>query len=120
MSTKLLTIEGNLGANPIVKVIASGKTVCNFSVAMDEEWIDANNTKQKRVEWHNVECWDKFALDCEKNLMKGSKVAVTGTQKISCWKDKEGKERFSKLIKAQKIDFLSSSATNDNNPSVSH
>lgn len=115
MSTKLLTIEGNLGANPTLKVIASGKTVCNFSVAMEEEWTDATNVKQKRVEWHNVECWDKFALDCEKNLKKGSKVTVTGTLKISNWKDKEGKERFSKLIKAQKIDFQSSSATNNNN-----
>lgn len=105
MSTKLFTIEGNLGADPVMKTIPVGKKVCNFSIAVNEEWIDANNDKQKKVVWHNIECWDKNAQDCEKNLKKGSKVSVTGPLKISNWQDKEGKERFSKLIIAREINF---------------
>ena len=30
MSTELLTLEGNLGANPVIKETPSGKKVCNF------------------------------------------------------------------------------------------
>lgn len=105
MSTKLLTIEGRLGANPIMKIIAEGKKVCNFSIATNEEWIDDNNTKQTRTEWHAIECWDTSAESCDKNLTKGSKVTVTGSVKLSNWKDKEGKERFSKTIVAKEINF---------------
>jgi single-strand DNA-binding protein len=109
MSTKLFTIEGNLGADPVMKVIPVGKKVCNFSIAVNEEWLDINNEKQKRVTWHIVECWDKQAMDCEKNLKKGSRVSVTGPLKISNWQDKEGKERYTKLIIAREIDFKHSS-----------
>lgn len=107
MSTKLFTIEGRLGADPVMKVIPVGKKVCNFSVAVNEDWIDENNTKQKRVTWHNVECWDKHAESSMESLTKGSRVSVTGPLKISNWQDKEGKEKFSKLIIAREINFPS-------------
>ena len=107
MSTKLLSIEGNLGANPVVKLLATGKKVCNFSVAINKEWLDENNNKQKKTDWHNVECWDRDAEFCEKNLSKGVKVFITGTIKLSNWTDKEGVEKFSKTIQAKKIELLS-------------
>jgi single-strand DNA-binding protein len=105
MSTKLFTIEGRLGADPVLKVIPVGKSVCNFSIAVNEDWVDAENNKQKKVTWHNVECWDKNAILCNKNLKKGSKVSVTGPLKINNWQDKEGKERFTKFIMAREVDF---------------
>ena len=71
MSTKLLSLEGNLGVNPVVKLLATGKKVCNFSIATNKEWMDENNNKQKKTDWHNVECWDKDAEYCEQNLSKG-------------------------------------------------
>jgi single-strand DNA-binding protein len=107
MSAKLLTVEGNLGASLIVKILPSGKKVCSFSIAENLEWMDATNTKQKKTEWHSVECWDKDAEYSEKHLTKGSKVSVTGTVKLSNWKDKEGNEKFAKTIQAKKIDFIS-------------
>jgi len=112
MSTKLFTIEGRLGADPVMKVIPVGKKVCNFSVAVNEDWIDENNTKQKRVTWHNIECWDKHAENCIDRLTKGSKVSVTGPLKISNWQDKDGKEKFSKLIIAREVSFPNSTEAN--------
>ncbi|MBC7540146.1 MAG: single-stranded DNA-binding protein [Bacteriovorax sp.] len=108
MSTKVFTIEGRLGADPVLKVIPVGKSVCNFSIAVNEDWIDAENIKQKKVTWHNVECWDKNAISCNENLKKGSKVSVTGPLKIDNWQDKEGKERFTKFIMAREIKFQTS------------
>lgn len=115
MSTKLFTIVGRLGADPVAKVIPVGKKVCNFSVAVNEDWVDENNTKQKRVSWHNIECWDKHAESCMEKLTKGSKVSITGPLKISNWQDKEGKEKFSKHIIAREVSFPSiDSAITDN------
>jgi single-strand DNA-binding protein len=105
MSTKTLTIEGNLGADPVIKTIPAGKKVCNFSIAVNEEILDEKNAKQKKVEWHNIECWDKHAEVCSERLTKGSKVTITGTLKINNWKDKEGKEKFSKVIVAREINI---------------
>jgi len=112
MSTKLLTIEGNLGKDPITKVTSAGKTVCNFSIAVNKEFTDDKGVKQKKVDWHNIECWDKTAEDCGANLTKGSKVSVTGTLKISNWTDKEGQERFSKNIIAREVDIISIKTAN--------
>lgn len=119
MSTKLFTIEGRLGADPVLKVVPVGKSVCNFSIAVNEEFIDAENNTQKKVTWHNVECWEKNAIDCSKNLKKGSLVSVTGPLKINSWQDKDGKDKFSKLIIARKIDFHNNSELNSDN-SASH
>ena len=118
MSTKLFTIEGNLGADPVIKTIPVGKKVCNFSIASNDEWIDEGGNKQKKVTWHNVECWDKNAIACEKNLTKGSKVTITGPLKINNWTDKEGNERFSKIIIAREVSFASKDSANNENSAL--
>jgi single-strand DNA-binding protein len=117
MSTELLTLEGNLGANPVMKETPSGKKVCNFSIATNEDWYDASNTKQKKTEWHTIECWNQEAIDCEQRLSKGSRVSITGTLKLSTWKDKEGNEKTSKVIQAKKIDLINFN-TNESNSDI--
>ena len=113
MSTKTLTIEGNLGKDPVIKVTNAGKKVCNFSIAENKEFTDENGNKQKKAVWHAIECWDKNAEECESHLSKGSKVSVTGIVKLSNWTDKEGQERFSKTIVANEINIISKKSSNN-------
>ena len=42
MSTSVnkVTLLGNLGQEPELKTLTAGATICNLSVATNEQWID--------------------------------------------------------------------------------
>ena len=46
---------GNLGKDPEVRYMPSGKAVANVTIATNESWKDkTTGEKQERTEWHNV------------------------------------------------------------------
>jgi excisionase family DNA binding protein len=53
MSTSVnkVTLLGNLGQEPELKTLTAGATICNLSVATNEQWIDEKKGVQERVEW---------------------------------------------------------------------
>lgn len=65
-----LTLVGQLGRDPVLKYLDSGKAVCNFSIAVDE--FGGKTT------WFNVTTWDKTAENCNQFLSKGRLVLVKG------------------------------------------
>ena len=98
---------GNLGADPEHKVIGSGTSVCDLRVAttrrfkQGEEWTD-------ETEWHRVTVWGKQADSCNQYLHKGSKVHIAGRIKTEKWEDKDGNQRYTTKIIAQRVIFLDS------------
>ena len=61
MSVNKAIIVGRLGQDPELKHTASGTSVCTFSVATDENWMDKQGQKQARTEWHRIVVWSKQA-----------------------------------------------------------
>ena len=45
---------GNLGNNPEVITLESGKKLAKFSLATNEVYKDSNGEKQTNTEWHNI------------------------------------------------------------------
>lgn len=103
---------GNLGKDPEVKELASGK-VCNFSVATTRKWKDKNEQKQEETEWHNVSAFGALAGICERFLKKGSKVYIEGRIHTRKWEDKEGKTQYATGIIAENLTMLDSRPTNE-------
>lgn len=106
-----ITIVGNLGRDPEMKVTQAGKTVTTFSVAVTE-W-------DKSTTWFRVNVWGKQAETADQYLSKGSKVLVEGTLKSvdgapPTFTDKQGLTRASFEISATNVRFLSTKAENDN------
>jgi single-strand DNA-binding protein len=100
---------GNLGKNPETKVLESGKSVCNFSVATSETWKDKNTgEKKEKSEWHNIVVFDKLADVCANYLKKGSKVYIEGKIQTRKWTDKNGVDRYTTEIVASEMKMLSS------------
>ena len=52
---------GNLGQDPELKMIAGGQAVLNLRLATTETYLDKNNTRQERTDWHTVTVWGKRA-----------------------------------------------------------
>lgn len=114
---------GNLGQDPDVRYLPSGKVVCEMRIATNESWKDSNGVKQERTEWHSIVVWGKRAEACGKYLSKGRQVYVEGTLRTRSWEDKDGNRRYKTEIvvgNGGSVDFLSKgSGRRDDAPQAS-
>lgn len=97
---------GNLGVDPEVRFTPSGQAVANFRIATNESWVDKNQQKQERTEWHRIVVWGKLGELCGEYLKKGRQAYVEGRLQTREWTDKEGKKNYTTEIVAQTVQFL--------------
>lgn len=99
MNRVLLT--GRLTRDPELRVLASGKSVCQFSVATSEY---ANG--HERQEFHAIVAWDKLAEVCARYLTKSQQVAVEGRLQTRSWDDDRGLRHWKTEIVATGVEIL--------------
>ena len=85
---------GNLGNDPEVITLDSGKKLAKFSIATNENYKNAQGEKVTETQWHNVVVWNKTAEIVEKYLSKGNDVAVEGKLTTRSYEDKEGVKKY--------------------------
>jgi single-strand DNA-binding protein len=85
---------GNLGMNPEIKTLESGKKLAKFSIATNESYKNAKGEKIEDTQWHNLIAWGKTADIVEKYLQKGNEVAIEGKLSNSSYDDKDGNKRY--------------------------
>ncbi len=106
------TIIGRLGRDPELKYTATGQPICNFSVATDESYTGQDGNKVERTEWHRIVVYGKPAEASGKHLAKGSLVYVEGSLTTRKWQDKQGEDRYTTEIKANRVQFLDKKGDN--------
>lgn len=99
-------ILGNLGRDPELRHTQAGKAVATLRVATNEVWTDQSGERQERTEWHSVVVWGKAAENCNQYLKKGRSVFVEGRIQTRKWQDKEGHDRYSTEIVADRVQFV--------------
>ena len=85
---------GNLGNDPEVKHLDSGKTLAKFAVATNDRHYNQDGEKVEDVQWHNLVAWGKTAELAEKYLKKGSEIAVEGKLTNRSYENKEGQKKY--------------------------
>ena len=85
---------GNLGNNPEVITLESGKKLAKFSIATNDNYRNANGEKITDTQWHNVIAWNKTAEIVEKYLTKGNEIAVEGKLTSRSYENKEGVKKY--------------------------
>jgi single-strand DNA-binding protein len=93
---------GNLGADPELKMTQSGQAVLKLRLATTETYLDKNQTRQERTEWHSVTLWGKRGEALAKFLQKGERIFVEGSLRTSSY-EKNGEKRYSTEINATNI-----------------
>jgi single-strand DNA-binding protein len=93
---------GNLGADPELRVTPGGQPVLKLRLATTESYLDKNNTRQERTEWHQVTVWGKRGEALSKFLTKGSSIFVEGRIQTSSY-EKDGEKRYRTEIIANNI-----------------
>ena len=97
---------GNLGNNPEVKTLESGKKMARFSVATSESYRNANGEKITDTQWHTLIAWGKVAELAEKFLQKGSEVAIEGKLINRSYNDKEGNKKYVTEVQVNELLML--------------
>jgi single-strand DNA-binding protein len=83
---------GNLGADPELRVTPGGQAVLKLRLATNESYVDRNNVRQERTEWHRVTVWGRRAEALGKILQKGDSLFVEGRLQTSSY-EKKGRAR---------------------------
>lgn len=105
----LLTIIGNLTADPQSRTTQTGKQVCSFTVAVNRP--QTANAGQQEADFFRVSAWGKLGENCAKWLIKGKKVAVTGRVSVSTYTTQKGDTRAQMDVMADSVEFLSPANT---------
>lgn len=85
---------GNVGQEPAITALDSGKKVARLSLATNESYKNNKGEKQTDTNWHTVIAWGKTADIIEKYVIKGKEIAVEGKLSSRSYEDKEGNKRF--------------------------
>jgi len=97
---------GNLGNDPEIINLESGKTLAKFSIATNETYKNAEGEKVTDTQWHNIVAWGKTAGIVEKYLTKGKEVAVEGKLTSRSYDDKEGNKRYTTEVVCNELLML--------------
>ncbi len=85
---------GNLGNNPEIITLDSGKKLAKFSIATNESYKNAQGEKVTETQWHNLVAWNNTAEIVEKYLVKGKEIAIEGKLTSRSYETKEGEKRY--------------------------
>ena len=111
-----VTLIGRLGRDPETRYMPNGDTVCNFSVATDESWKDAQGNRQERTEWHNITMYRRLAEIAAQYLKKGSLVYIEGRIQSRKYTGKDGIERTAYEIIGSEMKMLGGGQNGQNAP----
>jgi single-strand DNA-binding protein len=100
-------ITGNLTADPELRALPSGSSVCKLRVACNTrrkdgasgEWVDKPN-------YFDVTVWGAQGENCARYLSKGRGVAIDGRLEWREWETPEGNKRQAVEIVADSVQFL--------------
>ena len=99
-------VIGNVGRDPEMRYIPSGKPVTSFSVATSRSWTNSDGERREETEWFNVVAWGNLAEICKQHVRKGHQVYVEGRLQTRSWEDHEGKKRFRTELVASEMILL--------------
>lgn len=85
---------GNLGNDPEIITLDSGKKLAKLSIATNETYKNAQGEKVTDTQWHNIVAWNKTAEIIEQYLQKGSEVAIEGKLTYRSYEDKDGIKKY--------------------------
>jgi single-strand DNA-binding protein len=99
-------LVGNIGQDPELRFTQSGQAVLNMRIATNESFLNRDNERQERTEWHTVVLWGKRGEGLHKVIGKGKQLFVEGRLQTRSWEDKQGQKRYSTEIVATNVILL--------------
>lgn len=105
-SLNKVTLIGNLGADPEIRMTPSGTKIAKISIATSRSFPDRSGQTQEKTEWHRITFFGKLADVVEQFVTKGDRLYVEGRIEYSQTDDGQGNVRYFTDIVAQEMIML--------------
>ncbi len=84
---------GNATKDPELRYTPSGQGVCNFSIATNRRFKNAQGDLQEETQFHDLVAWGKLAEIITQIVKKGNKIYAEGRLQTRQWDAPDGTKR---------------------------
>lgn len=99
---------GRLTKDPEVKATSNQTPLCNFTVAVDRKYKDANGNKQ--ADFINCLAWRQQATFIGQYFHKGSKICITGNIQTRSYEDQNNQKVYVTEVVVDEVEFVESAS----------
>jgi single-strand DNA-binding protein len=107
-------LMGNICADPEMRTTDSGKSACNFRIAVRRNYKNANGEHES--DFLTCKAYGGTADFVNKYFVKGSKIIVEGTIQTSSWTKDDGSKGYATDIIVSSVEFAGSRSEGGNPP----
>ena len=110
MSINRITLLGNVGGDPDVRLLDGGVKVASFTLATTERSYTKRDgtVVPERTEWHNIVLWRGLADIADKYIRKGSELYIEGPLRTRSYEDRNGVKQRIAEVYADNLELLGS------------
>ena len=101
-----VSLIGRLTKEPEIKMTSNQTQFCNFTIAVDRRFKDAN--VQRQADFINCVAWRQTAVFIQKYFRKGNKIGICGSIQTRSFDDQNGQKRFVTEVLAEEVEFVES------------
>lgn len=101
-------LTGNLTADPKLRSLPSGTSVCELRIAVNERRKDASGEWIDKANYFGITVWGAQGENAARFLSKGRPVAVDGRLQWREWQSDDGSKRQAVDVVADRVQFLGS------------
>lgn len=106
-SLNKVLLMGNLTRNPEIRYTPGGSAVCEFGMAINRRFMQANGQEKEETCFVDITVWGKQAESTSRFVQKGSSVFIEGRLVFDQWEEKETGSKRSRLrVYAERVQFL--------------
>lgn len=106
-------LMGRLVADPEFSVAQTGMPVCRFRIAVDRDFV--RQGEQRQSDFFRITCFGKTAEFVNQYFVKGKPALVEAKIQNNNYTDQNGVQHYQDTIIADKVNFLLSDPTRNNN-----
>ncbi len=100
-------IIGNLGADPEMRYLQDGNSVCSLNVAVNDSWHDRRTgERREQTTWYRVSAWRDLGERCNRHLSRGRQVMVIGRVSARAYTNRNGEPAASLDMHAFDVRFM--------------
>ena len=99
-------LVGRLTKEPEIKLTPNQTTYCNFTIAVDRRFKDADGKRQ--ADFINCVAWKQTATFIKNYFHKGDRIGIVGAIQTRTYDDKDGVRQFVTEVLADEAEFVES------------
>ncbi len=103
-----VVLLGNLTRDPQLKYLPSNTAVCEFGLAMNRQWRDADGNQRDEVCFVDIAAFGRRGETINQYMSKGRQILIEGRLKFDSWTSQDGTKRSKLSVVVDNFTFVGS------------